>query len=265
MSASTASLMTIRDLSLSCDQRLLCDRLNLTIDTGDCIAVLGPNGSGKTSLLHTLAGLQKIQRGEILLQRKHLTAWTRTELAKKIGLLFQTSRDDMPATVMETILLGRLPHQRGWQTTNAEDWRICTDALEKMGLQALADQEISRLSGGERQRVAIAALIAQSPLVYLLDEPTNHLDVSFQIHTMELLSQLAAAQQRAMIMATHDINLAARFCDKVVLLCGQGHVVTGTLNEVMTEALLSEAFAFDIRCIHNDEQRWFYPAGIFRR
>lgn len=265
MTTPASPLMTTESLSLSCNGLSLCKQLSLEICAGDRIAILGPNGSGKTSLLHTLTGLQKIQSGEIFLQQKKLSDWSNIELAQKIGLLFQNTQDDMPATVMETVMLGRLPHQRAWQSTSAADWQSGNEALAKMNLTALAGREISKLSGGERQRVAIASLLAQSPLIYFLDEPTNHLDISFQIKSMQLFSELAINHQRAILMATHDINLAARFCDKIVLLGAQGKVISGGVSEVLTESLLSEAFSFDIRRISNGEHHWFYPAGFDRR
>lgn len=262
MHTTTPVLMTLQQLGLSCERALLCQQLDLTIHAGDCIAVLGPNGSGKTTLLHTLSGLRKTQQGSIWLQQKKLCQWSRLELAKKIGMLFQNTQDDMPATVMEAVLLGRLPHQRGWQGTREADWRASLDAVREMGLDALTDHEVGTLSGGERQRVAIACLLAQSPDIYFLDEPTNHLDISFQIKTMQLFSKLAKDHQRAVVMATHDINLAARFCNKILLMCGNGRVIGGNVDEVMTPSQLSEAFAFDIHCMDNSEQRWFYPGGF---
>ncbi|MDO8909655.1 MAG: ABC transporter ATP-binding protein [Pseudohongiella sp.] len=255
-------LMTLNNLGLACGGVLLCEHLSMDIFAGDRIAILGPNGSGKTTLLHTLTGLQKAQSGDIFLQQKKLTDWSNIELAQKLGLLFQSTQDDMPATVMETVLLGRLPHQRAWQSTSEADWAASNDALMKMNLTALVDREIAKLSGGERQRVAIASLLAQSPLIYFLDEPTNHLDISFQIKTMQIFSELSKNKERAMLMATHDINLAARFCDRIVLLGGQGQVIVGDVHEVLTESLLSTAFSFDIRRISNDSHYWFYPAGF---
>lgn len=257
-------LMTVDNLSITCSQRVLCERLSMHICAGDRIAVLGPNGSGKTSLLQTLAGLRKTQQGEIFLQQQKLSQWNNIELAQKLGILFQSAQDEMPATVTETVLLGRLPHQRSWQSTTDTDWSATVDALKKMDLVALADREIASLSGGERQRVAIAGILAQAPLIYFLDEPTNHLDISFQIRSMEVFCELAE-QQRAVLMATHDINLAGRYCDKIVLMCAQGHVITGPSSEVLTESLLSDAFSHDIRRISNNEQHWFYPAGTAHR
>jgi iron complex transport system ATP-binding protein len=255
-------LMTLTNLGLAGGGTVLCEHLSMDIFPGERIAILGPNGSGKTTLLHTLTGLQKARDGDIFLQQKKLSDWSSTGLAQKIGLLFQSTQDEMPATVMETVMLGRLPHQRAWQSTSDADWTAANQALQQMNLTALAEREISKLSGGERQRVAIASLLAQSPLIYFLDEPTNHLDISFQIKAMQIFSELAKNKQRAMLMATHDINLAARFCDRIVLLGGQGQVIVGHTTEILTESLLSAAFSFDIRRISNASQYWFYPAGF---
>lgn len=265
VSTDKTPLMTLDNLTLRCQQSVLCKHLSMDIHAGDRIAILGPNGSGKTTLLHTLTGLQKADSGDIFLQQKKLSDWNRVALAQKLGLLFQSSQDDMPATVIETVMLGRLPHQRAWQSTSAADENAGYHALACMELQTLADRDISQLSGGERQRVAIASLLAQSPLMYFLDEPTNHLDISFQIKSMQLFSDLAQHQHCAMLMATHDINLAARFCDRIVLLGQHGNVVVGDTADVLTESILSEAFAFDIRRVSNNTLDWFYPAGFERR
>lgn len=243
----------------------LCEALSMDIHAGECIGILGPNGSGKTTLLHTLAGLQKPAAGQALLQGKNLAHWSHVELARIIGLLFQNSQDDMPATVLETVMLGRLPHQRAWRGTSASDWQACNTAMQQMQLCDLATRELTQLSGGERQRVAMACLLAQAPALYLLDEPGNHLDISFQITSMQLFETLVTQQRCSVLMATHDINLAARFCDRIVLMGtrykGQHQAIVGSTREVLTESNLSEAFAFDVRRISNEEHSWFYPAA----
>ena len=131
-----------------------------------------------------------------------------------------------------------------------------------MQLGDFLTRDVSGLSGGERQRVAIAALLTQSPELYLLDEPSNHLDISFQIKTLQILSDIVLKERRAMLMATHDINLAARFCDRILLLMGNGQHLEGPVNEVLTESALSRAFQFDIQKISHQGHFLFFPAGF---
>lgn len=264
MSAATP-LLVAENLGLGRAQSPLCDNLYLQVDAGESLGILGPNGSGKTSLLHALSGLVAPRRGTVTLLGKAITDWPSALLAQQLGLLFQSTTDDMPATVIETVELGRLPHQRAWQSSSVSDAEHVQQALAAMALTELAHRELSTLSGGERQRVAIALLLAQSPQVFLLDEPSNHLDISFQIKTLELLCNLVKHKKRALLMATHDINLAHRFCDRILLLKKNGTHVLGTTDEVLTETQLSEAFEFQVRRFESEGQICFVPADMLRR
>lgn len=262
MTNSTADLLQIHQLCLQIAGKHLCQNLDLTLKAGERLAILGPNGSGKTSLLHALIGLQKPAAGYISLNGQPISQLSSASLAQHIGLLFQSALDEMPATVMEAILLGRLPHQRSWSPMSEQDWHLAGQAISHMQLGDFLKRDVSELSGGERQRVAIAALLTQSPELYLLDEPSNHLDISFQIKTLQTLSDIVQQERRALIMATHDINLAARFCDRILLLMGNGQHLEGPVNEVLTEPALSQAFQFDIRKITHQGHLLFFPAGF---
>ncbi|HLT64367.1 MAG TPA: ABC transporter ATP-binding protein [Pseudohongiella sp.] len=257
--------MTVSRLGLSHGTKELISELNLEVHAGECIGILGPNGSGKTTLLHTLCGLRAPRQGRIDLLGKSITEWQSAQLAQKLGIVFQNAADDMPATVYETVALGRLPHQRAWQGNTAEDEALIQQALAAMALTELAHRELATLSGGERQRVAIALLLAQSPQLCLLDEPSNHLDISFQIRTLQLLRDFVKKDTRALLMSTHDINLAARFCDRILLLAKDGTYVLGSVAEVLTEKRLAEAFSFAVRRFEQDGQVCFMPADIVSR
>lgn len=254
----SAPLLHIQDLRVQVGERVLIDHLTLELWPGQRLAVLGQNGSGKTTLLHTLMGLRPAAGGRISINQRLLATWPRRELARHIGLLFQKVQDEMPSSVYETAMLGRLPYANNWQWEDQQDVAAVEDALQAMQLLHVTGQDVSSLSGGERQRLAIASLWAQNPFVYLLDEPANHLDISFQIKVLQLFRERVQSRKQAFLMATHDINLVSGFCDRVLLLYGDGQFRLGAVDEVMTDEILSEAYQCDISHVDVDSNRIFF-------
>jgi len=252
-------VLETKALCLEIAGQQLCESLSLQLHAGECLGVLGQNGTGKTTLLHTLARLRPAQGGEILLQGRSLNSWSRKALATQLGVLFQSSSDSMPASVEETALLGRHPHLPDWQWESAEDVSLARAALRDVNLEALASRDVNTLSGGERQRLALAMLLAQQPRLYLLDEPGNHLDIAFQVRSLQLLRERLEQQQAALCMATHDINLAARFCDRILLLTGNGEPLIGTTQEILTPQTLSHAYGCRIGVVNAGARQVFYP------
>lgn len=256
----TVPIVRTRQLRLQMGNRTLCHQLDLSVPAGQRLAVLGQNGSGKTTLLHALLKLGPTDEDRIDIDGRALSSWSRAELARRVGILFQDSHDDMPASVHETVMLGRLPHLPAWRWESEEDFALADQALKTVGLEHLARRDVGSLSGGERQRLAIASLLTQAPTLYLLDEPSNHLDISFQIKTLALLSETVRRDNSALIMATHDINLASRFCDHVLLLHGDGTYTLGARADVLTDKILSRAYGCDIRHVVTDAGHFYYPA-----
>lgn len=253
------SLLHISNLRLQIGERVLCNDLNLNISPGQRVALLGQNGTGKTTLLHTLIGFRQPAAGAITVCQRPIGEWSRKELSCNMGMLFQHLNDDMPSTVLETALLGRHPHIAPWRWDNFADIESARQALTLMDLLPLENREIFTLSGGERQRLAMAMLLVQNPRLYLLDEPGNHLDISFQIKSLEILNQQISKEGAAMCMATHDINIAARFCDQVVLLLGNGEHVVGPTEQILTPELLGRAFSCRIDRVWHEEKWIYYP------
>ena len=257
----SSPIVQTRQLRLQIGERVLCDQLNLSVVAGQRLAVLGQNGSGKTTLLHSLLKLCRVDESQIEIGGRSLAHWSRRELATMVGILFQENQDDMPASVHETVMLGRLPHLSGWHWESAEDFAIADRALKTVGLDNMKERDVGSLSGGERQRLAIASLLAQNPTLYLLDEPGNHLDISFQIKTLKTLTETVIQDNSALIMATHDINLAARFCDQILLFYGDGTYTVGDTNEVLTDDALSRAYGCEIRHVSTETGFLYYPAA----
>ncbi len=248
-----------RQLSIDIAGKQVCRQLDLTIIPGQVWGILGRNGIGKTTLLHTLAGLRDAAAGDILLDEQNIIQLTRKQIAQKTGVLLQHHEDSFPATVLETVLTGRHPHINNWQWENESDFAIARQALQQVDMHTMENKSVQHLSGGERQRVAIATLLAQDPTFYLLDEPNSHLDLHYQINILDSLCQFARSTQRALIMTLHDINLAARFCDYVLLLNGDGEVLQGAATELLTPPHLAQTFKHEIIAIRGEHGSYFQP------
>lgn len=250
--ASAVPLLEAEGLALQVGERWLCCEFSLKLAAGECLALLGPNGAGKTTLLHTLAGLREPSVGQVRLGGRPYAAWPAQEAARFRGLLVQQQPDRFAASVLETVLIGRHPHLGRWGWEGATDRRIAQAALADVGLADMAARDVLTLSGGERQRVAIAALLAQAPSLFLLDEPLNHLDLHYQIAILELFrrrvqGEAGAGTGHGVVMVLHDINLAARYADHVILLDGRGGVRAGDRDSVLQAELLSQAFGHPLR------------------
>ena len=253
------AILEINSLSLRIGATEVCSDLNMQLHENQRWGLLGKNGVGKTTLLHALIGLVPVQSGEILIRGRKLENIPRQKLAAWVGILFQHGISELPATVMETVLLGRHPHVQSLLRDDPADLKIARDALQDLKLNELADRQVDTLSGGERQRVALAMLIAQTPDLFLMDEPNNHLDLAFQVELLCLLDRKLKQHASTLLMATHDINLAARFCEHIILLMGDGKFVKGPTEEVLTSDNLSRAFDCEIASMTGQGRTFFYP------
>lgn len=235
------AILTTEELIIDIPGRASGAPLNLSIEPGQVWGVLGPNGVGKTTLLHTLAGLREPRSGRLLLDGKPLTDIRRKLVSQQMGLVFQDRQDGFPATVLETALIGRHPWLSSWQMESGEDLAIAEHALQSLDVMHLRDRLVNTLSGGERQRVAIATLMTQAPGIWLLDEPTNHLDLQHQTSVMKLLRRQAASGQ-AVFMCLHDLNLAARWCDQILLMFPDGQACWGRARDMLITTALEKLF-----------------------
>lgn len=256
------SCIELRSLTIDIGGNSVCRDLSLVINANERWALLGRNGVGKTTLLHSLLSLHQPVSGEILVNNKPLRDFKRRELARYLGILFQEGMHAMPNTVLESVLLGRHPHTHSLLLDDARDLDIAMTTLRSLDLESFADREIDSLSGGEKQRLALAMLLAQTPTVFLLDEPSNHLDLAYQVKMLAVLEQQLDRQTACVLMATHDINLAARFCDRFILLLGNGKFLVGDRDEVLTETALSDAYECEMRTFIGDDVRLYYPAPV---
>ncbi len=253
-------LLHARRLVVSVPGRVLCQKLSFEVFPGQCWGILGPNGAGKSSLLYVLAGLAIPESGEVLLDGRSMDKFPRSRIAQRVGVLFQEQSDPFPATVLETALIGRHPHLKRWQWESERDIQLVRDGLARVGLASLETRQVATLSGGERQRLAIAALLAQEPCLALLDEPVSHLDIGYQIEMLDLVTAQLCNEDAAVVMVLHDINLAVRYCDHLLLLFPGGEVLCGALEEVLDLDRLKRLYGHPMMSLDGPYGPVFLPA-----
>lgn len=230
----------VEDLGAQRGGRRVLEGVSFAARDGQMTGILGPNGAGKSTLLRIIAGIAAPQHGRVLLGGRPIDQWGTRERGQHLAFLEQEPVVSAPLSVREVVALGRLPHHRswGWPGTTARDRQVVEAALHTAGVAPLADRTWGQLSGGERQRVQLARALAQEPDLILLDEPTNHLDVAAQISLLGHIKRLDATS----IVALHDINLALRYCDTIVVL-DRGRVVAhGLAAEVVTPQLIRDVY-----------------------
>lgn len=260
MSDSNNSRFSSKDLRVSVAGRLLVDALDFDVASGELVAVLGQNGSGKSLTLHTLAGLRSAASGRVELDGEDVTAIRRQEVARNLALLPQHVDDIFPATVLDTAMIGRHPHIGRFNWESDIDFGVANSALRSVGLRELAARDVLTLSGGERRRLAIAQVLTQQPNIYLLDEPTNHLDPQHQLDALQLFRDKADAGA-IVIASLHDVNLAVRYADRCLLLYGDGRWDLGVTEEILNSQRLSELYATPMEAVDWRSRQLFVASG----
>lgn len=254
-----APLLETRKLTVGIGSNAFCRDLDLTLRPGERLAILGRNGAGKSTLLSVLAGLRAPQAGEVLIDGASYAALGAHKSALIRGWLPQARGDAFASTVLETALVGRHPHLERWGWESEKDARIVREALKAVDLASFEQRDIQTLSGGERQRLAIATLLAQAPRLFLLDEPVAYLDLKHQIAMLELFAGAARDCGAAVAMVLHEPALAWRFCDRALLIHGDGFTETGPTHEMLTVERLSALYQYPLQMLEGDGQICFVP------
>ena len=252
-------VLSCNDLHLEIGNKILCDNLSLQIEPGETWAVLGLNGAGKTTLLHTLAGLRQPDAGQVSLNKTDLTELSRHDIAQQIGLLLQTHQDPFPGKVIEYVLIGRHPYLKALQWESESDYQIAKEALTTVGLSGFENRDIQSLSGGEYQRMLIAMVLVQQPSIYLLDEPVNHLDWQHQHQILRTLCEMTEQRTCSLVMALHDVNLAARYCSHTLMMFDDGHIESGRTPEMLNTETLKNLYHTSIVQIDSQQGKMFTP------
>jgi iron complex transport system ATP-binding protein len=237
-----AALLDTQALTISVGERVLVRDLSFSAQSGALIAMLGPNGVGKTLTLHTCAGLRPARQGSVRLHGTDLRLLDQRERALRVGLLLQEQDDPFPTTVIETALMGRHARLGLWQWETAEDHALARQALHDMDLDAMEDRLCATLSGGERRRLGLASMLVQDPDVMLFDEPFNHLDPRHQFAVLAVLRKLAR-EGKAIIASLHDPALAARYFDLALLMHGDGRWQLGPVSTLLNAETLEDLYA----------------------
>ncbi|WP_328475200.1 ABC transporter ATP-binding protein [Actinoplanes sp. NBC_00393] len=226
------------------------DSVDVAAQPGRVLGLIGPNGSGKTTLLRLLYGALRSPTGTVTVDGDELRALAPRDAARRMAVVVQESGGETALTVAEMVLLGRGPHLGTFQRTGASDHEIAARCLDRVGASHLAARSFAGLSGGERQRVLIARALAQEATHLLLDEPTNHLDIRFQHEILRLVRGLDTCS----IVVLHDLNLAARYCDDLVLLGAGGVVAAGPVTDVLDPKILEPVYGIGIRRLDLEDE-----------
>jgi len=239
-------LLEANNITVRYDDRHAVVEVSLRVEPGKVISIIGPNGAGKSTLLRSLNGSVPVVSGAVLLDERQINSYSRRVVARRIAVVAQEAELSFPVTVMEFVLGGRFAWSNSWSWENVRDVEIVNDVLRETELEGFADRLMNEMSGGERQRAVLARALATEAKCFLLDEPTANLDLAHQAAMLRLVRSRCDRGDASAVVVTHDLNLAAEFADRVMLLKDGRAIAMGPPNEVLTPNLLREVFALQI-------------------
>jgi iron complex transport system ATP-binding protein len=235
-------MIAINKVCKSFDRQLILKEVGFSVERGEMFGIIGPNGSGKSTLLKLLSGVEAVNSGAVELDGRKVSSYARKELAQWVAVLQQDALPPIGFTVREVVEMGRFPFQN-WLGDETEDqMQLIEGIMEKLNLVHLAERTLENLSGGERQRVALAKVMAQQPKLLLLDEPTTFLDIGYQVQMMDAVRRWQAEEDLTVVAVLHDLNLAAQYCDRLLVLHGGTVAQVGTPQEVIRRELIADVY-----------------------
>ena len=249
-------LVDVKNISFSYDKDspAVFENISFSIEKGDVLCVLGPNGTGKTTLIKCINGLHKVNEGEVYLNGANIQNLSFRDISRTVGYIPQGHVPSFPFTVFDVVLMGRSPYVNITSSPKEKDREIAMNALETLGIEDLEDKSYTSLSGGERQLVFLARVLAQEPDLLILDEPTNHLDFGNQIKLLEIIEQLSKLGL-AVIMSSHYPDHAFLAASKVAIMKDKGFIDFGTPEDVLSEENLKKAYGIDVKLMELDDGR----------
>lgn len=255
-----ADIVSVSDLSFSYGSAFRLHGISFSVEAGQVLTLLGPNGCGKTTLLKCINSLLVPEAGEILVCGQRVKDLARADLARLIGFVPQTHTPPFPFTVIDVVLMGRASHLSMFQQPSSRDYAMSERALELVGIAGMRDRIYTQISGGERQLVLIARAIAQEPRVLLLDEPTAHLDFKNQLVVLKMVNRICREKGLSVVMSLHDPNHALAFSDRVALLANGKVLALGKPLEVISAQAIMSAYGIETKIIRHETGNFLVPA-----
>lgn len=240
--------ITVQQLEKNLGGCPVLQNVTLDIPVNKTLGILGPNGSGKSTLLRCICRVLQPDGGTILLDDRPLSACSVRQSARQMAVVAQHNTYNFDFTVRDIVLMGRNPHKRAFERDNAKDYAIAAQSLAQVGMDGYGDRSFASLSGGEQQRVILARALAQQTPCLLLDEPTNHLDIRYQLELMELVHKL----ERTVVIALHDLNIAAMYCDTLAVMQAGRIVAMGTPEKILTPDLIRQVYGVHARVLQDE-------------
>lgn len=248
--------LELRGIKQGYGSKVIIEDVDMTAESGEVVTILGPNGSGKSTLIKTICNIMRPMEGTITMDGADISGMDRNEFAKLVGYVPQTTVFFGHSTVYDSVLLGRRPYT-DWSYSR-EDIRMAADAMTRLGIGTLYDRQVSQLSGGQVQRVALARTLTQDPRFYVFDEPTSALDLRNQLDTLRMMRGMVREKGVCMVVALHDLNLALRYSDKVLVLKDGRVYGFGPAEEIITERMIKDVYHVDSLIAEGPAGRFIY-------
>ena len=236
------SAISVENINIYYGKNHIIKGLSFKVNSGEFFIIIGPNGSGKTTLLKSLCGSVSVKRGRVTIFEKPINQYAKKAIARFVAMVPQEAQVDCPFTVSEIVLMGRTPHLGLLEFEKDRDFQFARDAMKFTNVYHLRDRKLTELSSGEKQRVMIARALCQEPSIILLDEPTSSLDLSHQLNIMDLMEKLKKERNMTIVMVSHDLNLAAMYADKLLMIKDGQAVSIGKPLDVLTFDKLEQTY-----------------------
>jgi len=243
--------LKIRSLDFGYFKENILKEVSFTAKSGEVMGIVGPNGSGKTTLLKCIRKALVPRKGKIMIDGEDIMGWERSEIAKYFAVVPQNTNISFPFTVLEIVMMGRIPHLKRMQSESEKDIEVVKRAMRMTAIDRLYYRYVNNLSGGVVQRVVIARALAQEPKILLLDEPTSNLDINHQFETMKLIRDLARKEGMIVVIISHDLNLSMRYCDNLILLKEGKVFSSGSPESVLTKENIRNVYGVEAMIEYN--------------